>query len=195
VVAFKIENNAASERYCVTLHLAPGVDAEGKTVVPSQDIVLNNRNPIPGKKTDWYIGEIPGYKCNVGLVCFGPAGPEEFGVFPKGAPCPPGQQCSTITYNVKASDPCPDTTRQIASKCRHQQICIQGRGATLTCIEGCPANCGSTVKLQLCGSGGTVTKLVLKDENGIEVPADGPIVNNCWPPIRLLSRRTKPLRA
>src|SRR5262249_29525364 len=63
-----------------------------------------------------------------------------------------------ISWNVKASDPCPDTTPPIKSKCRHQQVCIVGRGrTTLDCDTSasgvqtnCTVQCGSTTTLRLC---------------------------------------------
>jgi hypothetical protein len=53
---------------------------------------------------------------------------------------------------------CP--TRVLSSKCRHQQVCIQGRGsATLDCnttVDGvqtsCQVNCGGTGTLRACTS-------------------------------------------
>ena len=163
-VEFTVENNAAADRYCATLHLCP-VMVNGKLFAPD-DILLNGIAAIPGKTRLPYVVTIPNYPCNAGNICFGVAGPEEFGVFPKGAPCPTGECCSTITYNVKASDPCPDTTRQIASKCRHQQICIQGRSVSLKCIAGCPVTCGGTATLQLCGTGMGALTFSLKDGSG-----------------------------
>jgi hypothetical protein len=148
-VQFHIINNTGTTRYCVTLHLCP---APG---FPQRDIVVGDiAANFDGLKTV----TIRDYPCGSGLVCFGSAGSQPDGSFLKGEACPAGQCCSTITWNVKASDPCPDTTRQISSKCRHQQICIQGRGkATLDCdtsLTGvqtnCSVACGSTTTLQLC---------------------------------------------
>lgn len=156
-VQFHIINNTGTDRYCVTVHLCPA-NANG-TPIPQTDIVIGN---IPANFDGLKTVTIKDYPCGSGLVCFGAAGSQPDGSFLKGEACPAGQCCTTITWNVKASDPCPDTTRQISSKCRHQQVCIQGRGATLSCVDdpndpndSCTPTCGGTATLKLCGSGGT----------------------------------------
>ncbi len=149
-VQFHIINNTGTSRYCVTMHLCPGSNG-----FPQTDIVVGD---IPANFDGLKTVTINNYPCGSGLVCFGAAGSQPDGSFLKGEACPAGKCCSTITWNVKASDPCPDTTRQITSKCRHQQICIQGRGkATLDCntsLTGvqtnCAVACGGTTTLQLC---------------------------------------------
>lgn len=142
-VQFHIINNTGTDRYCVTVHLCP---APG---FPQRDIVVGT---IPANFDGLKTVTIANYPCGSGLVCFGARGSQPDGSFLKGEACPTGQCCSTITWNVKASDPCPDTTRQISSKCRHQQVCIQGRGkAALACpTTGCAVACGSTATLTLC---------------------------------------------
>ena len=96
---------------------------------------------------------IPNYPCGAGLVCFGACGPgtdRDTGQpdcsFPKGVPCPAGQCCTTISWDVNQSGGCPQPhDKVITSKCRHQQVCIQGRGgATLDCdtsATGVQTNC------------------------------------------------------
>jgi hypothetical protein len=154
-VQFHIINNTGTTRYCVTTHLCAGKNANGDVVVPAQDIVFGD---IAANFDGNVTVTIANYPCGSGLVCFGVAGSAPDGGFAKGENCPTGQCCSTITWNVKASDPCPDTTRQISSKCRHQQICIQGRGiTTVDCDLGtsgnqtsCAVPCGSTATVRVC---------------------------------------------
>jgi hypothetical protein len=158
LVQFQVQNNAASDRSCITLHLCPGGG------LPAQDIILSPvggavGDPIPGKTTSTMQGTIQNFPCGAGLVCFGatPASGVQGDVFAKGENCPTGQCCSTITWGVPGQDTCP-LERQIASKCRHQQICIQGRGqTTLDCDTAttgvqtnCAVQCGSTATVQLC---------------------------------------------
>src|SRR5947209_13885641 len=102
-VQFHIVNNTGTDRYCVTGHLCPGVDENGNVVVPAPANIIFGDIPanFDGLKTI----TIPNYPCNAGKVCFGAAGPDADGGFPKGAACPTGKCCTTITWNVKASDP------------------------------------------------------------------------------------------
>jgi len=143
-VAFTVANNAASDRGCITLHLAGGP-------FPVQDIILNGGAACPGKTTQVMTGFINNYPCNSGLVCFGSAADD--GRRRCEAPC------STVSWTVPGQDSCPPD-RQISSKCRHQHICIQGRGISLTCVndpddanDTCTPVCGGTSTLVLCGSG------------------------------------------
>ena len=148
-VSFPIVNNTGTSRYCVTMHLCAGVDEDGNDVVPAQDIIVGTIPPnFDGTKTV----TIPNYPCGSGLVCFGATGPEADGGFPKGAACPAGQCCTTVSWNVVANDPCPDPGGVIKSKCRHQRICIQGRGeTTIACPNNnCAVACGSSVGLTVC---------------------------------------------
>lgn len=149
-VAFHIINNTGTARYCVTVHLC--ATTINGVAFPQTDIVVGD---LPANFDGTKTVTIKNYPCGSGLVCFGAAGSQPDGSFLKGEACPAGQCCTTITWNVKASDPCPDTTRQISSKCRHQQVCIQGRSATLTCESNCTPGCGGVATLKLCASGGT----------------------------------------
>ncbi len=155
-VQFHIINGTGTNRYCVTTHFCDGKDANGNVIVPAPaNVVFGN---IAANFDGNVTVTIPNYPCGSGFVCFGAAGTGIDGGFAKGENCPTGQCCSTITWNVKASDPCPDTTRQISSKCRHQQICIQGRGHTTvdcdTSTTGeqsdCTVQCGTTVNVRVC---------------------------------------------
>jgi hypothetical protein len=142
-VQFTVENNAASARNCITLHLC----AAG--TVPAQDVIL--QGTIEGKTTQVMTGEIQNFPCGGGLVCFGAAGQDDRGR------CDPGVCCSTVSWGVPGQDTCPPD-KVIPSKCRHQQICVQGRGVTtLDCDTStaglqtnCAVTCGSTTTLQLC---------------------------------------------
>jgi hypothetical protein len=152
-VRFRVINNTGTTRYCVTVHFCPVTLPGGGTFSPG-DIVIGD---IPPKSDDFYTVTIPNYPCGAGLLCFGARGPEEDGGFPKGAACPSGQCCTTIGWDVNPG--CP--TRTLASKCRHQQVCIQSFGATLTCVNNCtdktPTNCsvacGGTLSLLATASG------------------------------------------
>ncbi len=119
-VSFHIINNTGTSRYCVTLHLCPITLADG-TILQLDNVVIGDIDAgFNGDKTV----TIKNYPCGAGTLCFGSCGPGIDPVtglgdcsFPKGTNCPPSPACcSTITWNVKASDPCPDTTRQISSK-------------------------------------------------------------------------------
>jgi hypothetical protein len=150
-VRFQVRNNANSDRGCITVHLANGVDI---------DLTLEGTDPtnpvnriIPGKQTKFMTGRLT-FNCGAGLVCFGEQSDGR-------GRCDPGK-CSTVTWTVPGQDTCPPT-RQISSKCRHQRICIQGRGTTtLDCNTGtdgvqtaCQVNCGATTTLRLCTTSGT----------------------------------------
>ena len=148
-VKFRINNNTGTTRYCVTVHFCPATLPGGGTFTPG-DVLIGD---IPPGEADYTV-TIPNYPCGAGLVCFGARGPEADGSFPKGTACPSGQCCTTISWDVNPG--CP--TNVIKSKCRHQQICIQGRGgATLDCntaTDGvqaaCTVACGGTATVRLC---------------------------------------------
>src|SRR5215213_11099939 len=132
-VRFRVVNNTGTTRYCVTVHFCPGPLPGGGNFDPG-DVLIGD---IPPKSDAFYTVTIPNYPCGTGLVCFGACGPgtdadtgQPDCSFPKGTACPPGQCCSTISWDVNPG--CPN--RIISSKCRHQQVCIQGRGGvTLDC--------------------------------------------------------------
>jgi hypothetical protein len=130
-VSFTVENNAASDRGCITLHLVPVTLPNGSVFDPG-DVSLGGS--IPGKTTQTMTGTIQNYPCGAGLICFG--SPSADGR----RRCDAGT-CATVSWTVPGQDTCPPD-RQISSKCRHQQICIQGRGAaSIACVD-CDVDCG-----------------------------------------------------
>jgi hypothetical protein len=142
-VAFTVENNAASERGCITLHLVP---AGGLGQI---DVIL--QGTIAGKTTQTMTGFINNYPCGAGFVCFGSASGDGR------RRCEAGE-CSTVSWTVPGQDTCPPD-KQISSKCRHQQICIQGRGsAGIDCVA-CQVDCGGngTVRISAIGGVGPFT--------------------------------------
>jgi hypothetical protein len=154
-VQFTVVNNAGAGRYCISLHLVATTLPDG-TVVQGQDVVLyatNGLSTAPGKSTTLMTGTILNFPCNTGgaLVCFG--GPNE----PSSGKCAPGT-CSTIAWttstggaNCKTADTSPP-----GGQCRHQQVCVQGFGASLVCKSGTSCNviCGGTAVLTAAVSGG-----------------------------------------
>lgn len=148
-VTFQINNNTGTNRYCVTAHLCDGRNAAGQIVFPARDILIGTVTP----GTNNYTVTIPGYPCNAGLVCFGAAGSLADGGFDKGETCPTGQCCTVISWEPNDGT-CLPNQDYIKSKCRAQQVCIRGRGATLSCISNCTPTCGGVVTLRLAVSGG-----------------------------------------
>ncbi|MBX6722052.1 MAG: twin-arginine translocation signal domain-containing protein [Dactylosporangium sp.] len=158
-VKFRVINNTGTTRYCVTVHFCPGKLDGGGTFSPG-DVLIGD---IPAKSDAFYTVTIPNYPCGSGLVCFGECGPgtdPDTGKpdcsFPKGAACPSGKCCTTISWDVNPG--CPKNV--ISSKCRHQQVCIQGRGSTtLDCDTSatglqttCNVECGATTTVRACTS-------------------------------------------
>jgi hypothetical protein len=149
-VRFRIINNTGTTRYCVTVHLCDGVDEDGNVVFPATDLVFGNIAP---NFDDFVTVTIPNYPCGAGQVCFGVAGSGTDGGFAKGETCPPGECCTVISWNVRPNDPCPLPHEDvIKSKCRLQQVCIQGRGdTTIACpAAGCAVPCGGNIGLTVC---------------------------------------------
>jgi hypothetical protein len=141
----------------VTVHFCPGSNG-----FDPGDILIGD---IPAKSDDFYTVTIPNYPCGSGLVCFGACGPgtdpdtgQPDCSFGKGDPCPAGQCCTAISWDVNPG--CP--TRIITSKCRRQQVCIQGRGTTTvdcdTSASGvqdnCAVACGATTTVRVCTTEG-----------------------------------------
>jgi hypothetical protein len=177
-VQFTVTNIAAAGRYCITLHLVAGTDASGNIVVPAQDVILKDcqsgTSSISGKSTTTMCGEILNFPCNAGLVCFGEATAD------RGA-CDPGT-CSTLAWSPSPNNAgctSPDQTPP-HGQCRHQQICIQGFGATLVCKTNCTPKCGEQSVLTACVSGGTPPyTFVLHSDDGSPDQTIGPTSQTC----------------
>src|SRR5438552_65357 len=166
IVGFTVQNNASASRYCVTLHLIP----DGTVLKVPTDVTLfgpDGTSTIPGKKTIGMVGTISGLSSSTGLVCFGQAGTVS-------GSCAPGT-CSTIAWNTSGSAACPNSSPP-GGQCRHQQVCIQGYGASLSCKSGCTPTCGGTAVLTASVLGGTpgyTYTLVGSDGTSQTYPAPG----------------------
>jgi hypothetical protein len=156
-VRFRVINNTGTTRYCVTVHFCPGTLPDGSVFDPG-DVQIGD---IPPKSDAFYTVTIPNYPCGSGLVCFGACGTGTDPVtglpdcsFAKGEACPAGACCTTISWDVNPG--CP--SRVISSKCRHQQVCIQGRGRTTVDCDinatgnqtNCAVPCGATATVRVC---------------------------------------------
>ena len=155
-VSFTVRNNAAADRRCVTLHLCPITLPDGTTFAP-KDIILGD---IAGKATATMTTTIPNFPCGAGLLCFGTFLPGQDNADTKGLRCPDGACCSTVSWTVRPNEECGPDADVIPSKCRHQQICIQGRGVvSLDCDPSnagadCSIDCGDAATLRACITGG-----------------------------------------
>lgn len=85
-VNFVVENNANSDRTCITLNLCTAADG-GCTC---QNVTLNGT--IPGKATQNMTAIITNYPCGAGLVCFGSDADSGKG---RCSDC-----CATVTWRV-----------------------------------------------------------------------------------------------
>ncbi|TMQ50542.1 MAG: hypothetical protein E6K73_07665 [Candidatus Eisenbacteria bacterium] len=148
-VKFTVRNNTSSARYCVALHLVP----DGVLITAPLDVILRDANgsSTAGGKTGKenyhdtvMFGSIPNFTCSTGLVCFGQAGAVQ-------GKCSPNT-CTTISWNTSsgaagctAADQNPP-----GGQCRHQQVCVIGYGASLSCTANCTVSCGTTATLQGC---------------------------------------------
>lgn len=183
-VRFTVRNNASAMRRCVTLHLCP-ITLPNGTVFSPPDIVLGD---LPGKTTQEMTTVIPGFPCGAGLLCFGTFLPGQDNADVKGLRCPDGACCSTVSWTVRPGEECGPNADVIPSKCRHQQICIQGRGVvSLDCdpdVAGanCTIDCGESATLRACISGGPgpFTFALLRGGNTIATyPASGTTNETC----------------
>jgi hypothetical protein len=129
-----IFNNTGTDRYCATLHLCP-VMINGDLFDPGDIIIPGVVSP----GTHDYTFEIPDYPANSGLVCFGPF------IEDGRRSCPDEFDCCTIvSWNTSAQHACAPNLDPTPSKCRLQQVCIQGFGAELACVDSCEDDeCGS----------------------------------------------------
>ena len=148
-VQFTVRNNTSTGRYCIALHLVP----DGGVVTQPIDVILrdaNGNSTAPGKsggdryKDTIMYGTIPNFPCNTGLVCFGSSGVTR-------GKCAPNT-CTTISWNTSPGNAACTVADETppGGQCRHQQVCIQGYGATLQCVANCDVACGSSTTLRAC---------------------------------------------
>ena len=151
-VQFTVRNNTSTGRYCIALHLVP----DGAVLTTPFDVVLrdiNGSSMAPGKSGgDRYhdtvmYATIPNFPCNLGVVCFGSAGTVR-------GKCSPGQ-CTTISWNTSPGNAACTVADQSppGGQCRHQQVCVVGFGATLSCVANCSVTCGTSATLRACAVG------------------------------------------
>src|SRR5215207_4551087 len=149
-VQFTVRNITSTGRYCISVHLSDGRDillfaADGTSTAFGKAQGEDFRDTI-------MTGTLENFPCGAGLVCFGQPGVTR-------GKCDPGT-CSTVAWSTSpgfATCTSPDPTPP-GGQCRHQQICIQGRGTTtLDCNpstpgvdESCPVQCGATTTVRLC---------------------------------------------
>jgi hypothetical protein len=150
-----VRNNTSTGRYCIALHF-PG----GTILGDSQDVILRDsggNSTAPGKSggesfhDTIMFGDIAKFPCNTGgtLVCLGQQGVTT-------GKCAPNT-CTTIAWNTSPGAAGCTTADQKppGGQCRHQGICIQGFGASLTCKSGCTPSCGGASVLTATVSGGS----------------------------------------
>jgi hypothetical protein len=154
IVAFTVTNHTGTGRYCITLHLPGSTDG----TIAAQDVILHQgtngtsgSSSVPANSTTTLYGVIAGFPCNAGLVCFGTDGTVR-------GKCSAAGACATVAWSTTPGDAgctSPDT-KPPRGQCRHQNICVQGFGAELTCAtDTCAIACGGTIDLTLCVTGGT----------------------------------------
>lgn len=151
-VQFTVRNITSTPRYCIAIHF-PGT---GEDVILYR--VSDGKSEADGKdqgssfKDTIMVGTIADYPCGAGEVCFGQPGVTR-------GKCAAGT-CTTIAWNTSPNAANCTTADQSppGGQCRHQQICIVGRGhATLDCDTDtvgtqtdCTVPCGSTTTVRLC---------------------------------------------
>jgi hypothetical protein len=150
IVQFNVTNHTATGRYCITLHLP----ASG--TIPAQDVILYTQpngtsSTVPANSTTRMYGNIGNFPCNASEVCFGTEGTIR-------GKCSAAGTCATVAWSTTPGDAgCTDPDQKPPrGQCRHQNICVRGFGATLTCAtDTCAIACGGTIDLTLCVTGGT----------------------------------------
>jgi hypothetical protein len=153
-----VTNNANSTRYCITAHLPAQTITVGTVVatVGGGDILL--ASSLTGNATTTVNVTVTNWLCGAGRVCFGNPTP----VGQNGKTDCPTAPCAAISWQVPSDKNLNCSTLTHAdiqkSKCHWQQICIVGRGAEFTCLDGCTPQCGGTSTLKVCASGGGATK-------------------------------------
>ena len=155
-VQFTVRNNTSAARYCIALHLVD--TTAGGVTIAGQDVILrrvsDNKSQADGKSggesfhDTVMVGVITDFPCSAGLVCFGQAGVTQ-------GKCA-ANTCTTIAWNTSQTAAGCTTADQNppGGQCRHQQVCVQGFGATLVCKSGCTPSCGGTAVLTASVSGG-----------------------------------------
>ncbi len=149
-VVFRVRNITSTGRYCVSVHLTDGRDI--LLFAPDGTSTAFGKAQGEDFRDTLMTGVLENFPCGAGEVCFGQAGVTR-------GKCDPGT-CSTVAWSTtpgQANCTSPDLTPP-GGQCRHQQICIQGRGnTTLDCDlttdaieESCPVECGATTTLRLC---------------------------------------------
>jgi hypothetical protein len=149
-ILFTVRNITSADRFCISVHLSDGRDillenAQGNSTAFGKAQGEDFRDTI-------MTGTLENFPCGAGLVCFGQPGVTR-------GKCAPGT-CSTVAWSTNqgaANCTSPDLSPP-GGQCRHQQICIQGRGhTTLDCDlttadveETCAVECGATATLRLC---------------------------------------------
>jgi hypothetical protein len=149
-VQFTVRNITSADRFCVAVHLNDGRDIllfgeDGTSTAFGKDQGEDFRDTI-------MTGFLQDFPCGGGRVCFGQEGVIR-------GKCEPGT-CSTVAWSPNqgaANCTTPDLTPP-GGQCRHQEICIVGRGnttldcnpATAAIDESCPVECGATATLRLC---------------------------------------------
>ncbi len=150
-VQFTVRNITSTGRYCISIHLNNGTDIlligpDGTSTAPGKDQGQDFKDTI-------MTGTLGNFPCGAGTVCFGQQGVIR-------GKCEPGT-CSTVAWSTspnQATCTSPDQSPP-GGQCRHQQICIRGRGnttldcdltTTTTVEESCPVQCGETAVLRLC---------------------------------------------
>ena len=154
VVRFTVRNITGTERYCVALHFVPNEDGfdPGDVILRTGEDGVSGTSTVPRNSDTFMYGLIENYPCGAGFQCFGQPGVTR-------GKCAPGT-CSTIAWNTSPNAANCETADQTppGGQCRHQQICIRGRGETvLDCdastvaVESvCAVGCGGTTTVRLC---------------------------------------------
>ena len=149
-VQFTVRNITSTGRYCVSVHLNDGRDI--LLIAPDGTSTAFGKAQGEDFRDTVMTGTLVNFPCGAGVVCFGQEGVTR-------GKCDPGT-CSTVAWSTSpgaADCESPDLSPP-GGQCRHQQICIQGRGnTTLDCDvtttdieESCAVECGSSTTLRLC---------------------------------------------
>lgn len=164
IVQFPVNSTQNATRKCITLHLPDGTDIVLRNT--AAEAQANSGNSFfSGSGSGFMYANIPNFPCNpTGPVCFGSANE------PTRGKCSGPGVCATVAWDTTNTQVLNCTQAQInqsppKGQCRHQQICILGFGATLSCVSGCPATCGGNVTLQahIVGPPSTSYSLVLSN--------------------------------